>query len=179
MRVRTLENSPAVIRALLVYALVMGTGCRSAHVTTMPDVALPDVRGGTFQLPSQAAHPLLLAFAQTVPDTADTPSRRQVIFLSSMAEQYGSRGLRVAVVDASPRGTARDAVLNASYDWQLRFPLLLDEDGRVAHTIGVAEAPTTLLIAGDGRIVHEWHGPTGPAVLASSIEELLGPSHRQ
>jgi hypothetical protein len=168
----------SVLRALLFSALAPIGGCRSTPVSTLPDQTLPDVRGGQFHLRSQPAQPLLLAFLQTIPDTADTPSRSQVVFVSSMAQQYGARGLRVAVVDASALALAAppglNAIGNASYDWQLKFPLLIDRDARLARKLGVKEVPTTFLIAADGHMVNEWRGLTRPAVLALAIEKLLG-----
>jgi peroxiredoxin len=95
-----------------------------------------------------------------------------------MAHQYGPRGLRVAIVDASDlrlgSQPSHDAVLNASYDWQLNFPLLLDQNGQLARQLGVKELPTTFLIAADGTIVQRWQGLTRPAILAQGIERLLG-----
>lgn len=150
----------------------------SGPVSALPDLTLPNVRGGAFPLRVQPAQPLLLAFLQTVPDTADTASRSQVVFLASMAHQYGSRGLRVAIVDASvlTAGSqpSHDAVLNASYDWHLNFPLLLDQNGHLSRTLEVKEVPTTLLIAADGTILQRWQGLTRPATLAQGIEKLLG-----
>ncbi len=172
------KRKPAILRKYFVFALILTAGCRSGSISTLPDLTLPAVRGGTFRLHSQPVQPLLLAFLQTVPDTADTPSRSQVVFLASMAQQYGPGGLRVAVVDASafalPSPPSEDAVLNASYDWQLKIPLLLDENGQLARQLGVQEIPTTFLIAADGHILHQWHGLTRPAVLAQGIERLLG-----
>jgi peroxiredoxin len=95
-----------------------------------------------------------------------------------MAHQYGPRGLRVAIVDASVltpgSQPSHDAVLNASYDWQLNFPLLLDRNGQLARQLGVKEVPTTFLIAIDGTIAQRWQGRTRPAILAQGIERLLG-----
>jgi len=156
----------------------MLVACRAAPISTLPDLVLPDVHDGAFHLRSQPAQPLLLAFLQTVPDTSDTPSRSQVVFLSSMAQQYGPRGLRVAVVDASALVLAsqpsHDALRNASYDWQLQFPLLIDQDAQLARKLGIEEVPTTYLISAQGHILHQWRGLTRPAVLALSIEKSLG-----
>lgn len=165
-------------------------------ISTLPDLTLQIVRGGTFPLRTHPAQPVLIAFLQTVPDTAPTPSRSQVVFLASMDHQYGPRGLRVAVVDASvlepssalasasalahgstpaPASQAsRDAVLNASYDWHLKIPMLLDHDGQLARQLQVSQLPTTFLVAADGRILQRWQGLTRPAVLAQRIERLLG-----
>jgi len=172
------KRTLVVLGPFFVFTLMLTAACRSKPISTLPDLILPDVRGGTFHLRSQPAQPLLLAFLETVPDTSDTPSRSQVVFLASMAQQYGPRGLRVAVVDASSLALAslpsHDAVLNASFDWQLKFSLLLDQDAHLARKLGVEEVPTTFLIAADGHILHRWHGLTRPAVLALSIEKLLG-----
>jgi peroxiredoxin len=95
-----------------------------------------------------------------------------------MAQQYGPRGLRVAVVDASVimsgSEPSQDAVLNAGYDWALKIPLLVDLHGELARQLGVKQVPTTFLIAADGTILQRWQGPTRPATLAQSIERLLG-----
>lgn len=168
----------ALPRARCAGALLLAAVCHAQSVSTVPDVTLRDVRGGLFSLRSRPAQPLLLAFVQTVPDTADTDSRSQVVFLASMAHQYGPRGLRVAAVDASVLGDtappSHDALLNASYDWHLEFPLLPDEGGKLARQLGVGEVPTTFLMAPDGRIVEQWRGLTRPAALALGIEKLLG-----
>jgi hypothetical protein len=173
--------STAALGAGLVIGFALAPSICSQTVT-MPDSTLPNVRGGTFHLRSQPPQPLLLAFLQTVPDTANTPSRSQVVFLASMAHQYGSRGLRVAVVDASSlaignsssRAPSRDSILNASYDWHLNIPLLLDPDGQLARTMDIKAVPTTILISADGHILEQWRGLTRPVVLSWSIEKLLG-----
>jgi len=172
------KSRALVLPVCAVFVLILTTTCRSRPLSTLPDLTLPDIRGGAFHLRALPAQPLLLAFLQTVPDTADTPSRGQVVFLASMAHQYGPRGLRVAIVDASALTAgsqpSHDAALNASYDWQLNFPLLLDPNGQLARQLGVREVPTTFLIAIDGTIVRRWQGRTLPAILAQGIERLLG-----
>jgi hypothetical protein len=178
MTVSGTKRRALVLPFSAVFILILTAPCRSQPVSTLPDLTLPDVRGGAFHLRALPAQPLLLAFLQTVPDTADTASRSQVVFLASMAQQYGPRGLRVAIVDASALASGsqppRSAVLNASYDWHLNFPLLLDRNGQLARQLGVKELPTTFLIAIDGTIVQRWQGRTLPAILAQGIERLLG-----
>ena len=139
------KSRALVLPICAVFILFLAIPCRSGPVATLPDLTLPDVRGGAFDLRAFPAQPLLLAFLQTVPDTADTPSRNQVVFLASMAQQYGPRGLRVAIVDASVlvpgSQPSHDAVLNASYDWRLQFPMLLDQNGELARQLGVTRFP--------------------------------------
>jgi hypothetical protein len=186
MTVPRTKSRSQVLPVCAVFIFVLTTPCRSnpvptpvsGPVSTLPDLTLPNVRGGAFPLRILPAQPLLLGFLQTVPDTADTASRSQVVFLASMAQQYGPHGLRVAIVDASvlTAGSqpSHDAVLNASYDWHLNFPLLLDLNGQLARTLEVKEAPTTFLIAADGTIVQRWQGLTRPATFAQGVERLPG-----
>lgn len=173
-----LKPTPIAVCLFMVAALMPNAGGRTQSLSSLSDVTLHNVRGGTFHLGSQPAQPLLLAFLQTVPDAAATPSRSQVVFLASMARQYGPRGLRVALVDASALALgsqpSRDAVLNASYDWHLQIPLLLDPGTQLARKLKIDQLPTTLLVSPQGQILHQWRGFTRPAVLAQSIEELLG-----
>jgi hypothetical protein len=119
-----------------------------------------------------------VAFLQTVPDTADTPSRQQVGFLLSMNHQYSGCGLKVVIVDSSAlvsrHPPTRDALINASYDWQLDIPLLEDDDNRVAASWGVTEVPTLVLLASGGSEAQRWQGLTGPAILALGIAKVCG-----
>lgn len=142
------------------------------------DRVLPAVRGGTFRLGSSPGRPLLLAFLQVIPDSAATPSRSEALYLQSMEHQYGARGLRVALIDASSmvshRNSPHDDLLNASYDWHLTFPLLEDNDGSAAREFHVHTLPTVVLINDTGIIVQSWEGFVPPALLAQGIERILG-----
>jgi peroxiredoxin len=164
---------------LMLVALPCLLGCEPSQ-SRMPvlDFTLPQTRGGVFHLRADPSQVVLLAFLQTVPDASDTLSRQQVTFLASMEHQYGGRGLKVAIVDASTLVTHQplnhDALVNASYDWHLDIPLLADDNNRVANRWGIAEVPTLMLLAPDGTMAERWHGLTGPATLAKSIEKMCG-----
>jgi len=160
-------------------ALISAPGCRRAQSTTLgPDFTLPQVRDGVFHLRAEQSQATLLAFLQTVPDTADTASRRQLPFLLSMNHQYRARGLKVVIVDSSALVTRQtpthDALINASYDWQLDIPLLEDDDNRVARSWEVTRVPTLMLLSSDGTVAQRWDRLTGPALLAKSIEQICG-----
>jgi hypothetical protein len=162
---------------LMLTALVCTLGCHRDQVATPAlDFTLPQVRGGSFHLGAGLSPAVLLAFLQTVPDIEDTQSRRQVAFLLSMNHQYSARGLKVVIVDSSALVTrqppTRDALINASFDWQLDIPLLEDDDNRVARKWGVSKVPTLMLVASDGTLAQRWDGLTGPAILAQSIEKV-------
>ena len=178
-RCRELRSNSCARWALVTFAALMCVpACRDQSATPVPALTLPQVRGGIFHLRAEQSQAILLAFLQTVPDKADTPSRRQVPFLLSMNHQYNARGLKVVIVDSSALVThelpTRDALINASYDWQLDIPLLEDDGNRVARNWGVTQVPALMLLASDGTLAQRWQGLTGPAILARSIENVCG-----
>src|ERR1700739_1713882 len=121
---------------LVVAAFLCISGDRQERPTSViPDFTLPEVRGGLFHLRAERSSAILLAFLQTVPDTLNTPSRQQAGFLLSMQHQYGSRGLRVVVIDSSAlvsgESPTTETLLNASYDWHLDIRLLEDDKNRL------------------------------------------------
>jgi peroxiredoxin len=163
--------------ALLAIALA---NCRSHPREENPplaDFTLSQTDGGTFHLHSNPPQPVLLAFLQTVPDSADTNSRREVVFVVSMQRQFASGGLRVAAIDATALATgappSHDALVNAAADWQLNFPLLEDSGSRVAREFHVTALPTIILLAPDGRVARRWNAFVLPAPLADAIRQLL------
>jgi hypothetical protein len=165
--------------AVTLAALLCMAGChRERSGTGLRDFTLPQVRGGVFHLRAEHAGAVLLAFLQTVPDTADTLSRQQVGFLLSMNHQFSGCGLKIVIVDSSAlvtrKAPTRNALINASYDWQLDIPLLEDDDNRVAASWGVTEVPTLVLLASGGGEVQRWQGLTGPAMLAQGIAKVCG-----
>jgi hypothetical protein len=108
------------------------------------------------------------------------PSRGQLVFLKSMAQQYASKGLAVVIVgcDGLSHGhtLVPRALLNLNYDWQLDgVPVLWDDYQATALRYGVFTLPTTFLVASDGRIQRRWDGFVAPAQLALTVESLLGP----
>lgn len=171
--------APRALLMLALTALIYLPGChRDQSATAVADFTLPQVRGGVFELHAARSQPVLLAFLQTIPDLADTPSRQQVGFLLSLNHQYSARGLKIVIIDSSALVTrqppSHDALLNASYDWHLDVPLLEDDDNRVATRVGVTQVPTLILLSPDGSIAQQWRGLTGPAILAQELEKVCG-----
>jgi peroxiredoxin len=179
-------------RLLFSLILLLASGCGSS-VTLEPGAAAPDfalqaVRGGEYRMGGLTGQPILLSFINTQAEatsaTAD-PSRAQIVFLKSMQQQYGPKGLVVLIVDAARiangKQPSQDQLINFTYDWQLKdIPVLDDPDGSVARAYGVKATPGTFLIGADRIIQQRWDGFASASQLALSIETLVGvPAHRQ
>jgi peroxiredoxin len=179
-------------RLLLPLIILIACGCGSSMTlepgAAAPDFSLPQVRGGSFRLVDIPGQVVLLSFINTQAEatsaTAD-PSRAQIVFLKSMQEQYGPKGLVALIVDAARIATGKqpsqDQLINFTYDWQLEdIPVLNDSDGSVARSYAVKSTPVTFLIGADGIIQQRWDGFASATQLALSIEALVGaPAHRQ
>jgi len=179
-------------RLFLPIILLVACGCGSSVTlepgSAAPNFALQAVRGGSNELADLSGQTVLLSFINTQAEatsaTAD-PSRAQIVFLKSMQEQYGPKGLIVLIVDAARIATSNrpspDQLINFTYDWQLDdIPVLDDQDSSVARSYAVKSTPATFLIGADGIIQQRWDGFASASQLALSIEALLGaPAHRQ
>jgi hypothetical protein len=138
----------------------------------------PAVNGGNFVLQTPAASPVLLAFLALAPTSSQDSSRAVAVVLQSLDHQYGSCGLRVAALDASmvvSRQISRhEDIVNTAANWNLRFPVLEDPDGRRTQCFHIRTLPTILLISPDGKELGRWEGYTRTPVLARAIEQLVG-----
>ena len=103
-------------------------------------------------------------------------SRSQLVFLKSMQRQYGIRGLKIIIMDVKrvSKNSFNVFYYNFEKDNPEGFDLVSAKNTRrLAKKIGVDNAPATLLISTDGRIVKQWNKLALPAQLAFAIEKEL------
>ena len=100
-------------------------------------------------------------------------SRRLLVFIQSIRNQYSAGGLTAVLVDGSSAdgSESRDRLVNFRFDHDLvGTPMLTGDAGRrVVREYDVRSLPTTLLIDREGRINSRWEGLVLPSTLAQTI----------
>jgi hypothetical protein len=133
---------------------------------------------GRLAISARQGSPLLLAFLALTADNGREQSRAVSVVLDSLDHQYGSRGLRVAAIDASVvvthRASRHEEVVNTAADWNLKFPVLEDANGGSAQAFHIRSLPTLILVSATGREIGRWQGYTRTPIVAQAIERVLG-----
>jgi hypothetical protein len=151
--------------------------------TVAPDFVFHYGDGRSDRLSSLRGRPVLLSFIDSREHSTDgieNPdlSRRLLVFIHSIRNQYSARGLTAVLVDGSPVDgpESPDRLVNFRFDHDLvGTPMLAGEAGRrVVLDYGVRALPTTLLIDRAGRINSRWEGLVLPSTLAQAVALQAG-----
>lgn len=136
-----------------------------------PAFRIKDVEGKTLELEKLLAKgPVLLDFWATW----CKPCHAAIPELESWREAYGERGLTIIGVSVDgPRNYAK--VRPFMKRMSIRYPIAIDEDGKLQQRYQVLGLPTAILIDREGRIASTRIGfdPAKSPAFAAAIEELL------
>lgn len=101
------------------------------------------------------------------------PCRAEMPAMQRVYEEYHAQGFEILAVNS----TAQDALGNLGpfiTEYELTFPILLDESGSVTRLYRVVSLPTSFFIGRDGVISEVViGGPMDEALLRARIENLL------
>jgi peroxiredoxin len=137
---------------------------RPAEPIAASDIELPDLAGRPVRLRDYRGRVVLLNFWATW----CVPCREEMPALEVLAQELGPRGLAVVGVNfKEPRSKVEAFVQEIG----LRFPMLLDSEGRVGQTYPVFALPVTFVVDRRGMLVgtvlgiRDWTGPDARAYL--------------
>jgi len=101
------------------------------------------------------------------------PCRQEAPQLEQVWTRYEGRGVRFIGVDHQD---TREGGLSFVREFGITYPVAFDPGGTVAARYGAVGVPTTFVIAPDGRIAYRFLGKTTAAMLATTLDRLLGRS---
>lgn len=134
-----------------------------------PDFTLQTLDGETMTLSEQQGKAVLV----NVWASWCGPCRAEMPAMERIYQEYKDDGFTILAVNA----TNQDSLPNAQAfvdEYQLTFPILLDQDGAVGEMYRVTGLPSSFFVRPDGTIQEVvFGGPMAEALLRTRVETLL------
>ena len=170
---RAIALAVAAVVVLFLALLIWGLGRKGAGtvgeatipIRSAPRFALPLFDGGSFDLGSAPATPVLINFWASW----CIPCEEEAAALERASRAYHGRVLFVGVnvQDTEPNARAFLKKFGVSY------PNGRDASGEIAVEYGMSGVPESYFVGRDGRLTRKWQGPLDDARLGAFLEELL------
>ncbi|MBN1828656.1 MAG: TlpA family protein disulfide reductase [Deltaproteobacteria bacterium] len=142
----------ALLAALLLLPSVPGTAAGEWDIKKQtieepaPDFTLVDLAGKEHRLSDYRGKVVLLEFSATW-----CPYCKGIIpYIHQLQQTYGAKGLVILFIDVMESKKKVKAFVE---EYDITYPVLLDEKGKVARQYKVAGIPTLVLIDQNGKIM--------------------------
>jgi cytochrome c biogenesis protein CcmG, thiol:disulfide interchange protein DsbE len=129
-----------------------------------PDLSARTATGALIRLNDFQGRPVVLSFLASQSE----PSRVAVPELETVQTRSDSSAILIGVTSQDTAAAARQFMTQ----YQLNFPLLLDEGGQIAARYRVREVPATFVIDRDGVIAEIIDGPVTRERLNKALDSL-------
>lgn len=116
-----------------------------------PDFTLKSNSGENIRLAEQRGNVVMLNFWASWCG----PCRQEMPHLNAISEEYSSLGFSLIGVNVDENQNDADRAIK---DLRVAFPVLFDNDSRVAELFSVDAMPTTIIIDKDGNVRHLHRG---------------------
>lgn len=138
---------------------------------TAPGFTLKTLDGTPVSLADFRGHPVLINFW----GTWCPPCRDEIPLIVAANVAHRDAGLVVLAIDGRDQETSTRAVRNFVAEFQMSFPVPLDEKGTVRKRYKLRGLPTTVFIGADGVVRAVNIGPLSAAALQQHLGEILPP----
>lgn len=161
---------PFVVVNLAILFCIMFSACAvtptqpAALGAPAPATELAMLDGGSITLDELAGRPVLLNFWATwcIPCRAELPA------LAAVAAD--NTNITIIAINMQEEAELADAFLNRI---GVTLPAALDQDGAIAHSFGVVNLPTSILIGPDGTVLARHVGYLDEAGIAAFLTPVL------
>ncbi len=136
---------------------------------TAPALTLKTLAGSPDSLSGYKGHPVLINFWATW----CVPCRDEMPRLVALYQKHQSAGLIILAIDLTEQEISKKNVQHFVTEFQMPFPVLLDEKGKVFRRYKLHGLPTSVFIGPDGVVRAVNPGPITEAALQQHLAEIL------
>lgn len=111
-----------------------------------PDFVLKDLEGNEYKLSDYRGKGVFLNFWGTWCE----PCKDEMPYMQNQYKKYKDKGVEIIAINV---GETKIAIENFAKQYNLSFPIVVDESGEVQKAYGIFPLPATYLINSDGIIV--------------------------
>jgi thiol-disulfide isomerase/thioredoxin len=136
---------------------------------TAPAFTLKTLEGNSVSLSDFKGHPIVINFwASWCP-----PCRDEMPVMVEAYRAHGDSGLIILAVNGRDQETSTRAVRRFVAEFQMSFPVPLDEHGDVRKRYRLRGLPTSVFIGADGLVRGVIIGPFTPTAFETHLKEIL------
>jgi len=134
-----------------------------------PAFTLKTLEGDTARLAEYLGHPVLINFWATW----CKPCRGEMPLLIAAYRAHEEEGLAILAIDLTDQERSLKDVRKFQAEFQMPFPVLLDEKGKTRRLYALRGVPTSVFVGSNGVVRAVNRGPIEAAVLQQYLTEIL------
>lgn len=138
---------------------------------TAPPFSLKTLDGATASLSDYGGHPVLLNFWASW----CKPCRSEMPIIITAYQAHRAAGLAVLAINLSDQERSIKDIRKFQAEFQMPFPVLLDNKGKARKVYQLRGVPTSVFIGSDGMLRSVHPGPISETVLEQRLSEILPP----
>jgi len=136
---------------------------------TAPPFTLKTLDGVPASLSDYAGHPVLINFWASW----CKPCRSEMPLIIAAYHAHQQAGLAVLAIDLTDQEASKKDVRKFGTEFQIPFPVLLDEKGKARRLYALRGVPTSIFVGADGIVRGVNPGPINEAALQHGLSEIL------
>ena len=135
-----------------------------------PEFTLKTLDGDTSRLSDHAGRPILINFWASW----CKPCRREMPLLIAAHRAHREEGLAILAIDLTDQERSAGEIRRFQTEFQMPFPVLLDEKGKVRRLYALRGVPTSVFVGPDGVVRTVNQGPIDSVALREHLADILG-----
>lgn len=164
-----MRADPLLGALLLITMLGAGTASAQSPGDTAPPITLKTLAGGSDSLSRYRGHPVLVNFWATWCE----PCKDEMPVIVAAYQAHQTAGLVVLAINLTDQETSVKDVRKFVVEFQMPFPVLLDDRGKMRRRYALRGLPSSVFIGADGVVRAVNRGPVTAEALQQQLAKIL------